>query len=121
MLVVNDLQRLEVVCIRLYSGPMFKRYNDTARWQVKGVYPTTIALCSSAQIKLSKICKACKVYRGICGGQLPDSFYTPNIFGVRGGTERAFMSTTTDLSVAADFAASSGPGKIGLSIRCKWG
>jgi len=26
LLVVNELQALEVVCIRLYSGPMYKRY-----------------------------------------------------------------------------------------------
>ena len=25
LLVVNELQSLEVICIRLYSGPMFKR------------------------------------------------------------------------------------------------
>ena len=81
LLVVNELQALEVVCIRLYSGPMYKRYlciydnkfgkqqcmtlpfryNDVSRGQVKGVYSTTIALTSSAQIKLSKITKACKV------------------------------------------------------------
>jgi hypothetical protein len=48
-LVVNELQRLEVVVIRLYSGPMYKRYNDTARGQVKDVFPTTIALISSEQ------------------------------------------------------------------------
>jgi hypothetical protein len=121
LLVVNELQRLEVVCIRLYSGPMFKRYNDTARWRTKGVYSTTIALTSSAQIKLSKITKACKVFRGICGGQLPDSFYTPNVFNVKGGIERAFMSTTTVLAVAADFAASQGEGKIGVVYEMDMG
>ena len=121
LLVVNELQRLEVVCIRLYSGPMFKRYNETARWQKKGVYATTIALTSSAQIKLSKICKACRVYRGICGGQLPGSFYRPNVFGSKGGIERAFMSTTTHLSVAAEFAASEGQGKIGVVYEMEMG
>jgi hypothetical protein len=100
---------------------MFKRYNDTARWQTKGIYSTTIALTSSAQIKLSKICKACKVFRGICGGQLPDSFYTPSVFNVKGGIERAFMSTTTDLAVAADFAASQGEGKIGVVYEMEMG
>ena len=120
-LVVNELQRLEVVVLRLYSGPMYKRYNDTARGQVKDVFPTTIALISSGQIKLSKVTIACKVYRGICGGQLPDAFYKPNVFGVKGGIERAFMSTTTELAVASEFAGSKGEGAIGVVYEMEMG
>jgi len=48
---VVDLQHDTIPC----------RYNDVARWQEKDVYATTIALTSSAQIKLSKITKACKI------------------------------------------------------------
>ena len=117
-MVVNDLQRLEVVCIRLYSGPTFKSYNDTSRNQVKGKYSTTIALLASGLIKLSKITKACKVFRGISGGQLPDSFYKPNIFNVKGGIERGFMSTTTVLNEAAKFLKE---GRIGVVYEMNMG
>ena len=120
-LVVNELQRLEVVVLRLYSGPMYKRYNDTARGQVKDAFPTTIALISSGLIKLSKVTVACKVYRGICGGQLPEAFYKPNVFGVKGGIERAFMSTTTELAVASEFAGSKGEGAIGVVYEMEMG
>jgi hypothetical protein len=112
-LVVNELQHLEVVALRLYSGPMYKRYNDTARGQVKGVYPTMITLISSGQIKLSKVTIACRVYRGLSGGQLPRAFYKP--------IERAFMSTTTKLDVASEYAAGKGAGKIGLVYEMEMG
>jgi hypothetical protein len=60
-------------------------------------------------------------FRGICGGQLPRAFYTPNIFNVKGGIEKAFMSTTTELKVAAEFAASGVGGKIGVVYEMQMG
>ena len=43
--------------------------------------------------KLGKLTKVQKVYRGISGGVLPDEFWEPNEFEVRGGVEFAFTST----------------------------
>ena len=38
------------------------------------------------------------------GGVLPAAFWTPNNHNVRGGIELAFMSTTTDRSIAMNYA-----------------
>ena len=59
---------------------------------------------NSAVVKLSKLTFACKVYRGINGRVLPDEFWTANDYGVRGGIESAFMSTTVDREVALEYA-----------------
>jgi hypothetical protein len=40
---------------------------------------------------------------------------------VKGGIERAFMSTTTELAVAAEFAGSGGNGKIGVVYEMQMG
>ena len=45
------------------------------------------------------------MYRGISGRVLPEQFWTANKFGVRGGIEGAFMSTTTHREVALSYAA----------------
>ena len=64
------------------------------------LYTTTIHAINSCVVKLSKLTVATKVYRGVSGRVLPPAFYTPNTYGVRGGIEGAFMSTTTDKGVA---------------------
>ena len=64
------------------------------------LYTTTIHAINSCVVKLSKLTVATKVYRGVSGRGLPPAFYTPNTYGVRGGIEGAFMSTTTDKGVA---------------------
>ena len=60
-----------------------------------------------------------KVYRGMAGMALPDEFWHENEFGVRGGVENAFMSTTLDAQVAMGYA--SGSDRAGLCLKCKWG
>ena len=40
--------------------------------------------------------KATKVYRGIAGRALPKEFWQPNEYGVMGGVENAFMSSTVE-------------------------
>ena len=50
-------------------------------------YTTTIWALNSAIIKLGKLTQAAKVYRGVVGGLLPETFWTPNAQGVRGGVE----------------------------------
>ena len=68
-------------------------------------YTTTLHGINSAVIKLGKLTKATKVYRGISGMALPKEFWEENAFGVRGGVENAFMSTTLERNVAMGYAA----------------
>ena len=62
--------------------------------------------------QIGKLTVATKVFRGIAGLALPDEFWRPNDYGVKGGVEGAFMSTTTDRRVAMQYAASGGTGFI---------
>jgi len=55
--------------------------------------------------------------RQVSGGRLPKHFRIANEYGVRGGIDPAFMSTTLDRAVALTYAASSnGPGVV-FSMR----
>ena len=87
------------------DGYVAKTIGFEAATQSLNRYTTTLHAINSAIIKLGKLTKACKIYRGIAGMKLPDEFWTPNEFGVRGGVEQAFMSTTTEQSVAMGYAA----------------
>ena len=55
-------------------------------------------------MKLSKLTVATKVYRGSKRGVLPEAFWKPNQYGVRGGVDTAFLSTSTNRQVAAGYA-----------------
>ena len=76
-------------------------------------YTTSIHVINSAVVKLGKLTVATKVFRGISGRLLPQQFWEPNEFGVQGGIESAFMSTTMNRKVAMQYAAAvSGPGIV---------
>ena len=75
-------------------------------------YTTTLHVINSGIVKTSKLTFATKVYRGVSGMALPDKFWTDNEYGVKGGIEAAFMSTTKDRKVAMQYAASSGRGVV---------
>ena len=112
---------------RLYTGPCFVKYNFVLRTRSSrgmsgdgqgqdaeqalveltrgNLYTTTLFLINSSVVKLGKLTAATPVYRGISGRALPDEFWTRNEFGVRGGIEPGFMSTSTDKSVAQHYAA----------------
>ena len=47
------------------------------------VYATTMHCINSAVVKLSKLQRACRVYRGISDGVLPTGFFEPDASGVR--------------------------------------
>ena len=81
-------------------------------------YTTTLHGINSAIIKLSKLTTATKVYRGIAGMKLPPEFWTPNQFGVRGGVEPAFMSSTLTREIAMGYAAGT---KMGIVIEVQQG
>jgi hypothetical protein len=70
-------------------------------------------------VKSSKLTKATKVYRGIVGGLLPETFWTANEQGIKGGIESAFMSTTFDRDVAMHYAQQ--PGKPALVFEMQMG
>ena len=83
--------------------PMYAKYNAVLRskskvpflvseWKrlcIENNYVTTIHAINSCVIKLSKLTKACKVWRGIKDAMLPQEFWVPNELGVRGGIEYA--------------------------------
>ena len=83
-------------------------------------YTTTLHAINSAIIKLGKLTKANKVYRGISGMALPDEFWKPNEFDVRGGIESAFMSTTLEREVAMGYAAGDGS-QMGIVLEMQQG
>ena len=154
----------ELIAARLYTGPMFTKYNavlrglrsesdylrnamvvlccpsatatrylggtprtalhlppaghlsfeDATQWL--NPYTTTLHGVNSAVIKLGKLTVATKVYRGIAGKKLPPAFWTPNAYGVKGGVEQAFMSTTAEREVAMGYASGGSPASAGGSI-----
>ena len=75
-------------------------------------YTTTLHTINSSIVKLGKLTVATKVYRGIGGMALPAAFWTPNEYGVMGGVESAFMSTTLNKAVAVGYAAGRGTGIV---------
>ena len=83
-------------------------------------YTTTLHAINSAIVKLGKLTKATKVFRGVAGLALPAEFWTPNAFDVRGGVEPAFMSTTLERDVAMGYAAGDGS-KMGFVIEVQQG
>ena len=132
------LGEFELMAARLYTGPMYVKYNAILRGGLpsspardaerfaslcKGNrYVTTLHCINSAVVKLSKLQKACKVYRGISNGVLPKEFFEPDAdSGVRGGVESGFMSTTTSRDVALSYAGGGGAGKVATVLEIQTG
>jgi len=98
--------------------PMYAKYNAVLRSKSKvpfllelakkltkgNDYVTTIHSVNSCVLKLSKLTKAGKVWRGIKDAKLPPEFWVPNELGVRGGIEYGFSSTTADKETAIMYA-----------------
>jgi HEAT repeat protein len=131
------LRLAEVRALRLYTGPMFRWYNDVLRFRTMKAWPgydgpalkpgqcwkdicderkiqhpfvTTLHVLNSAILKVAKVQQVEKVYRGIGGGVLPESFIRSDKMGVRGGIELGFMSTTRNREVAMDYAGACSAG-----------
>lgn len=116
----------EVLALRLYSGPMYMKYNTILREFPEDLlktfkgnrYTTTIHLILSGILKLSRVQPIPKerlVYRGLGGKRLPKEFYVRDKTLSKGGVEAAFMSTTTDHATALRYS-NSGTGDNGKSI-----
>ena len=115
---IGKLSMEEFHAARLYTGPMFMKYNAVLRglpsrllspkmWtHMKklcgdSTYATTLHCINSAIVKLSRLAKPQTVYRGLSGRVLPSEFWRGQ---GHGGVEFAFMSTTADRSVAMQYA-----------------
>ena len=72
---------------------------------------------NSCVITLSKLTKAGCVYRGLTGATLPESFFTKDEFGLSGGIEFGFTSTTPDREVAMGYAK----GKASTVLEARMG
>ena len=102
----------EVVALRLYTGPMYVKYNAVLRGMAVAtaggtIYSSTVHLICSGLHKLSRVSKVpkeMKLYRGNGGMALPSSFLEPDASGCAGGTEPAIMSATPDRSVALGYS-----------------
>ena len=122
---IKPLRSEELLCCRLYTGPMYMKFNVVMRgasasgkllgkpdWAVAkfkaecrgNKYSTTISAVNSAIIKLSKQTTVNKVYRGVSGFGLPKILTEKNEHNVIGGVEFAFLSTTLDRDVAMKYA-----------------
>jgi len=106
------LSSAEVAALRLYTGPLYAPWNTTLRnSEIDNLsldqWGTCISVLYSAILKLSYLSKNATVYRGINESryELPDSFTNHNNGKeFAGGVELAFMSTTTDINVAVEYA-----------------
>ena len=109
----------EVVQGYLAGAKTHERARGTLSWESARAqcnkYVTTLHAINSCIVKTGKLTRCSKVYRGMSGMALPPEFWRKNEFGVRGGVENAFMSTTISRDVAMGYA--SGSGRAGLVRR----
>ena len=110
-----ELKVGEVAALRLYTGPMYMLYNAVMRKSPEHVfndldgnhYETTIFCIVSGISKLSRktaLPPDRRVYRGLGGMILPETFWKATDGGFRGGIEWGFMSTTRSRQVAVSYS-----------------
>ena len=75
-------------------------------------YTTTMHVINSSIVKLGKITVACKVYRGISKGILPDDFWRRNVLNVRGSGP---VSSSTSPAPPPPLLANRPPHALSLS------
>jgi len=105
---VGSLMPAEVVALRLYTGPMYVRYNTVLRAMGSSshgrvFYSATIHIICSGLLKLSRVTPpppGLIVYRGTGGMALGANFLEPDEQGCIGGVEGGLMSTSPDRAVA---------------------
>jgi hypothetical protein len=97
---------VEIIGLRLVSGPQHVKYNGVLRALAKGEevtgskYPTTIQVIVSAIRKLASVANLPKdnvVYRGVTVA-LGAEFYVLDFQGFAGGVEASFMHATRDVT-----------------------
>ena len=77
-----------------------KAETEFQRLCVGNTYTCTIHAINGAVVKLGKLSKVQKVYRGLSNRTLSRELKMPDEYGVRGGVEFAFMSCTPIREVA---------------------
>jgi hypothetical protein len=113
------LKIVHIVVIRLYTGKLYKPWNDALRGMAASnedplkkekllQWATCIAVLYEAIIILSAATTPTTVFRGLSeswGMELPEEFFNPekSKSGFAGGVELAFMSTTEDKQVERKF------------------
>ena len=125
---------VEIIALRLASGPQHAEYNPVLRSLAKGKevsgskYPTTIQVIVSAIRKLASVAKVPKdnvVYRGVKVALGPE-FYVLDFQGFAGGVEGSFMHATRDFDVAREYSGCAGTifklvlGKMSLGADIAW-
>ena len=114
---VARIQEVEMAGLRLWTGPMYKRYAALLRRELADSsegYKTTLHAINSG---ISKLCREWKiplhrkVYRGYCGMSLADSFLKKDKFGCSGGVEPSVLATTEEWDTAVFY--SKRPAKAG--------
>lgn len=112
---IAQLLEEEVVALRLYTGPMFSKYNAVLRGFPTDVvnqlygnkYVTTLHTIVSGIIKLSQhlvLPIDRKVYRGLGGMLLPDKFWKIDQYGCKGGVDYGMISTTQNYKIALEYS-----------------
>ena len=118
------LTSIEMTGGRLYTGPLYVKYNAVLRGEQSSdlaschgnTYTTSLHVINSCIVKTSKLTQCTKVFRGVRNCVLPREFWEANEFGVRGGIEPGFMSTTRDNRVALEYATGTVGGPSGCGI-----
>ena len=107
-----ELTQAEVAALRMYTGPFYIPWNTALRTYDKDPnllhsWQTCITVLYSAVLKLSHESSKSIVYRGVNESKLKihENFYNSQGDKFAGGTELAFMSTTTDEKVALEYAS----------------
>jgi len=104
--------------MRKDTGPLYEKYNLVLRSKSGNPflvsrfekvcqgnhYCTTLHAINSCIIKMSKLMKAQPIYRGSTRAKLPHTFLHADAFGIKGGIEYAFTSTTVEREQAMHYA-----------------
>ena len=98
--------------LRSKSGDEFllKQYEELCHGNN---YVSTIHAVNSCVIKLSKLTTAGKIWRGVCYGVTPSSFWTPSAEGICGGVEFGFQSMSRSYANAEYYACGCGVATMG--------
>ena len=91
---------VEVLALRLWSGPMYYPYNAVLRSGTHGQFTTTLHVLVSAIIKLARIGTPEVVYRGLSGRSIVLDDFERGFF-----VEKGAQSFTRDKSVALKYAS----------------
>ena len=112
MATAASLTQAEVAALRMYTGPFYSVWNSVLRMYSTDTtllpkWRTCISILYNAIVKLSYNSQKASVYRGIneTNVSIPDAFFNASTAGgFAGGVELAFMSTSTDINVAVEYA-----------------